>query len=249
VFFKDADKLNHRTRAKAFEDARQAVAARYPEDTEATILYALVLSAKLRSDRQEVHRPGRGESLDRLVVNPERPVDPVPRRSTYSRSQGSTAQAAREHGFRFQRQEESRHASHDASRAVPVLRRPLRGGDRVLPRRARHRGDGAHARQDIIKAVAAGEPLDGFGLDRIDEMNARHSKAFANCTKAETVELLRPGVPVAAAAIRALSDAELDRRGVLAPGMPPMSAEQIVTGGLLNHIDEHFGSIRKTVGH
>lgn len=31
--------------AKAFEDAKQAVAARYPEDTEATILYALVLSA------------------------------------------------------------------------------------------------------------------------------------------------------------------------------------------------------------
>jgi hypothetical protein len=45
VFFKDADKLNHRTRAKALEDAMQAVAARYPEDTEATILYALVLSA------------------------------------------------------------------------------------------------------------------------------------------------------------------------------------------------------------
>jgi hypothetical protein len=45
LFFKDADKLNHRTRAKAFEDAQQAVAARYPEDVEATILYALVLSA------------------------------------------------------------------------------------------------------------------------------------------------------------------------------------------------------------
>ncbi len=45
MFFKDADKLNHRTRAKAFEEAQQGVAARYPEDTEATILYALVLSA------------------------------------------------------------------------------------------------------------------------------------------------------------------------------------------------------------
>ncbi|MGH7335248.1 MAG: tetratricopeptide repeat protein [Candidatus Rokuibacteriota bacterium] len=45
VFFKDTDKLNHRTRAKALEDAMQAVAARYPEDTEATVLYALVLSA------------------------------------------------------------------------------------------------------------------------------------------------------------------------------------------------------------
>ena len=80
-------------------------------------------------------------------------------------------------------------------------------------------------------------------------MNARHAQEFANCTKVDTVELLRQGVPVAAAAIRAPSDAELDRTGVLAPGMPPMSAEQIVTSGLLNHIDEHFGSIRKTIGH
>jgi hypothetical protein len=43
--FKDADKLNHRTRATAMEAAMQAVAARYPADTEATILHALVLSA------------------------------------------------------------------------------------------------------------------------------------------------------------------------------------------------------------
>jgi hypothetical protein len=45
MIFKDADKLNHRTRAKALETALQDVAARYPEDTEATIIYALVLSA------------------------------------------------------------------------------------------------------------------------------------------------------------------------------------------------------------
>jgi hypothetical protein len=45
VFFKDADKLNHRTRATALEGAMQAVAVKYPEDTEATILHALILSA------------------------------------------------------------------------------------------------------------------------------------------------------------------------------------------------------------
>jgi len=44
VFYKDHDKINHRTRAKAFEDAMAEVARRYPDDTEATILYALVLS-------------------------------------------------------------------------------------------------------------------------------------------------------------------------------------------------------------
>jgi Tfp pilus assembly protein PilF len=44
LFYRDHDKLNHRTRAKAFEDAMAGVAARYPDDTEAAILYALVLS-------------------------------------------------------------------------------------------------------------------------------------------------------------------------------------------------------------
>jgi hypothetical protein len=45
AFFQDADKLNHRTRAKALETGLERVAARHPEDSEATILYSLVLSA------------------------------------------------------------------------------------------------------------------------------------------------------------------------------------------------------------
>ncbi len=45
VFFADADKLNHRTRAKALESALEALAKKHPTDTEATILHALVLSA------------------------------------------------------------------------------------------------------------------------------------------------------------------------------------------------------------
>ena len=44
VFYKDHDKLNHRTRAKAFEEAMAQVSARYPDDKEAAILYALILS-------------------------------------------------------------------------------------------------------------------------------------------------------------------------------------------------------------
>lgn len=45
VFFKDHDKLDHRSRAKALEGALERVMQRYPEDQEAAILYALVLSA------------------------------------------------------------------------------------------------------------------------------------------------------------------------------------------------------------
>ena len=45
AFFQDADTLAHRTRAQAFETGLGKVAAAYPQDTEATIIYSLVLSA------------------------------------------------------------------------------------------------------------------------------------------------------------------------------------------------------------
>jgi hypothetical protein len=45
VFFQDVDKLNHRSRAEALEKAMEAVATKYPQDSEATILHSLVLSA------------------------------------------------------------------------------------------------------------------------------------------------------------------------------------------------------------
>lgn len=44
VFFKDSETTEHRPRALAFETAMEAVAARYPDDVEAQILYALLLN-------------------------------------------------------------------------------------------------------------------------------------------------------------------------------------------------------------
>jgi hypothetical protein len=86
-------------------------------------------------------------------------------------------------------------------------------------------------------------------MDSIDEMNAKHAREYATCTKAETIELLRNGVAVAAATVRKLGDEQLTKSGKVVSGAPPMTVEQLVTGGLLAHIDDHFGSIRKTVGH
>jgi tetratricopeptide (TPR) repeat protein len=47
VFYKDHDKVDHRTRAGAYEKAMQALAARYPQDREAAIFYALALNITL----------------------------------------------------------------------------------------------------------------------------------------------------------------------------------------------------------
>jgi hypothetical protein len=113
---------------------------------------------------------------------------------------------------------------------------------------AHHVAGALEAVSKVVEAIVAGQPLDSFRFDRLDEFNAQHAKDYANCTKTETIQLYKEGVAVAAAAIRALNDNELAKGGTLVTGAPPMTAEQVITGGLLNHIDEHFGSIRKTVG-
>src|SRR3989441_3886324 len=45
TFYKDADKIDHRTRALAYRQAMEQLAARYPEDREAPVFYALALNA------------------------------------------------------------------------------------------------------------------------------------------------------------------------------------------------------------
>jgi DinB superfamily len=100
----------------------------------------------------------------------------------------------------------------------------------------------------IIKTVASGQSMPHFTMDMLDEANAKHAKDFANVSKADTIALHKKGVAAAATVVRGLSDEQLGKSGTVLAGMPAMSAEQIVTGILINHINDHFGSIRKTVG-
>jgi hypothetical protein len=100
----------------------------------------------------------------------------------------------------------------------------------------------------IIKTIAAGQALPHFTPQMLDEMNAQHAKEFAGCTKAETIALHKKGAAAAAVVVRGLSDAELAKSGTVFTGMPPMTAEDMVKAALLGHVDEHLGSIRKTIG-
>jgi PhnB protein len=100
----------------------------------------------------------------------------------------------------------------------------------------------------MIETVATGRPFEPFTPGLIDEMNARHARDHAGCTKAETIALLRKGTAVAATTVRGLRDDQLTTSAQVMTGIPPMTVEQLIAGGLLVHLDEHFGSIRKTVG-
>src|SRR5438874_4477489 len=113
---------------------------------------------------------------------------------------------------------------------------------------AHHVARGHEAIAGIVKTVASGQSVPNFTMDMLHAANAQHAKDFAACTKAETIALHKQGAAGAAAVVRGLSDDQLTKTGTVLTGMPPMSTEQVVTGILINHIDDHYGSIRKTVG-
>ena len=99
----------------------------------------------------------------------------------------------------------------------------------------------------LIEGLMAGRPgtLDGRTLDA---MNAQHARDFADCTKTETVALLRKGAAAVSSTIRGLTDGELTRSGTVLVDLPQMTVEQLIQAAVFGHLEEHFGSIRKTVG-
>jgi len=113
---------------------------------------------------------------------------------------------------------------------------------------AHHMAGSFDAVAGIAKALASGNFRSDFTRAALDDMNAAHAKEHANCSKTETVALFEKGSAAAAAVVRGLSDEQLARSGTVFADLPPMSVEQLISGGLIDHIDEHCGSIRKTVG-
>jgi hypothetical protein len=62
----------------------------------------------------------------------------------------------------------------------------------------------------LAQTLAAGKPVEGVTMDAINEMNAGHAKDNARVGKKESIELLRRNSAAAAAAIRELTDEQLD---------------------------------------
>jgi len=113
-----------------------------------------------------------------------------------------------------------------------------------------HQAAGAHEPiAGIVKTVASGQAMPPFTMAQLDEINAKHAKDFAGCTRAETLALHKKGAADAAKMVRGLSDSELDKTGTLLTGMPTMSVQQIIEVVLIKHVQEHMDSIRSTVGH
>jgi hypothetical protein len=67
AFYRDSDKLDHQTRAVAYEKAMEQVSQRYPDDREAAVFYALALNASaLKTDRTFANQRKAAEILNKI---------------------------------------------------------------------------------------------------------------------------------------------------------------------------------------
>jgi len=63
----------------------------------------------------------------------------------------------------------------------------------------------------LAQTIAGGKAIEGVTSKAVDDINAKHAAEYGAVTKTEALELLRRNSQAAAAAIRALTDEQLDR--------------------------------------
>jgi len=98
---------------------------------------------------------------------------------------------------------------------------------------------------ELCQKLAAGGALTDVTWDAVHSINASHAHDHHAVKKAETLALLRKNSAAAAAAIRAMTDAELDR---VAPnslyGNAPLTCQFMLEDHPVRHSFHHLARIR-----
>ncbi len=74
-----------------------------------------------------------------------------------------------------------------------------------------HVGNMYPLEMQVAQLIASGTPVIGLTMANVDEINARHAKDQDAVTKGAAIELVRCNSASAAAALRSLTDEDLDR--------------------------------------
>jgi DinB family protein len=102
---------------------------------------------------------------------------------------------------------------------------------------------------DLARAIAGGQAVTEVSWEVVASLNAKHSQELAGVTKAATLELLHRNSREAAAAVRAFSDAELDRAAPFSLSFgAPVTAQFVIEDHALRHSWHHLARIRKALG-
>ena len=100
----------------------------------------------------------------------------------------------------------------------------------------------------LAAGVADGHPVTGLVMDNIHDMNAQHAKEFATVTKEAAIELLRRNSAEAAAAIRRLSDEQLDCAVTVSLyDEAPLTSQFVLEDHAVRHSYHHLAGIRRAL--
>jgi hypothetical protein len=100
----------------------------------------------------------------------------------------------------------------------------------------------------LAQTLAGGEPVTGVTWDMVHELNAGHAREFDGVTKGNALDLLRRNSTDAAAALRALTDEQLDRAAAVSLNADaPLTCQFILEDHAVRHSYHHLAAIRKAV--
>ena len=100
----------------------------------------------------------------------------------------------------------------------------------------------------VAQTVAEGRPVVGLTWDDVHAINATHARENDGVTREEALELLRRNSADAAAAIRALDDAALDRAATVSLNADaPLTCQFVLEDHAVRHSFHHLARIKGAV--
>jgi hypothetical protein len=100
----------------------------------------------------------------------------------------------------------------------------------------------------LAQKLATGEAIAGLTWNDVHQLNAANAKEYDGVTKAAALALLKTNSAAAAVAIRALSDAELDRAaGISLNSDAPLTCQFMLEDHAVRHSYHHLARIREAL--
>jgi uncharacterized damage-inducible protein DinB len=101
---------------------------------------------------------------------------------------------------------------------------------------------------ELALGLAEGQAIAGVTWDAVHDINATHAREHADATREEAIELLRRNSGIAAAAIRGLQDAQLDRAAPISLNADaPLTCQFFLEDHAVRHSYHHTAAIRRAL--
>ena len=97
----------------------------------------------------------------------------------------------------------------------------------------------------LAQQLGEGKAIAGVTWDAVADINAKHAKEKANVTKDEAIAALKQASRAASAAVRALTDAQLDNAAPVSLNWDaPLTCQFFIEDHALRHSFHHLGRIK-----